>query len=263
MSSEEKILTDDNTLVDEEKEEEGEMTFLEHLEELRWRIIYSLIGIVVGAIIAGIFINFIVNDILLKPARDAGVTLQNLKPFGQVFLYFEVALICGLIISIPNVIYQLWKFISPALHSNEKKYVSLIVIYSSLCFLLGIVFAYFVLLPVVINFAAKFGSQNIVNQFAINEYMSIIISVVLACGLIFEMPMVSFFLTKLGILKPTFMRKYRKYAIVGIMIASAFLSPGTDPVTQLLLAFPLLILYEISIFVSKLSLKKEENGASL
>ncbi len=258
MSSDEKILTDENTLIEEK--EEGEMTFLEHLEELRWRIIYSLIGIVVGAIIAGVFINFIINDILLKPARNTGVILQNLKPFGQVFLYFEVALICGLIISIPNVIYQLWKFISPALHSKEKKYVSLIVIYSSFCFLLGIAFAYFVLLPVVINFAAKFGSENIKNQFAISEYMSIVVSVMLACGLIFDMPMVSFFLTKLGILKPSLMRKYRKYAIIGIMVAAAFLSPGTDPVTQLLLAIPLLILYEISIIVSKLSLKKEESG---
>lgn len=236
--------------------QEKEMTFLEHLEELRWRIIYSIIGIVIGTIIAWIFIDFLVDYVLLKPARDSGADLQNLKPFGQLFLYMQVAIMVGIILSIPNVFYQFWQFISPALHKRERKYILWIVIFSSFCFLLGISFAYFVMLPLALKFAAQFGSMAIKNQFAIDEYMSIIISVMLAAGLVFELPMISFFLSKLGILKPSFMKKYRKHAVVIIMVTAAILTPGTDPVSQVILAVPLVVLYEISILISKLSQKK-------
>jgi sec-independent protein translocase protein TatC len=237
-------------------DKEVEMTFIEHLEELRWRIIYILIGILIGTIICTVFSDFLINRILLLPAQKNGVKLQNLKPFGQIFLYFEVGMICGFILSIPNVFYQIWKFISPALRQNERKYISRIVVFSSFCFLTGVAFAYFIMLPVVLNFAAKFGTQLIENKFSIEEYMDIIISVMLASGLVFELPMASFFLSKLGILTPKFMRKYRRHAIVIIMILAAFLTPGTDPVSQIILAIPLIILYEISILVSKFSQKK-------
>jgi sec-independent protein translocase protein TatC len=238
------------------KEQEAEMTFLEHLEDLRWRLIYAIIGLVAGAIICWIFIDFLVEVILLKPARDSGAILQNLKPFGQLFLFMQVAIAGGMILSIPNIFYQFWKFVAPALRSSERKYVLLIVIYSSLCFLAGILFAYFVMLPLTLSFAAQFGSESIKNEFAIDEYLSIIFSVMLAAGVVFELPMISFFLTKLGILTPAFMRKYRKHSIVIILVLAAFLTPGTDPVSQLILAVPLVLLYEISIFISKLSLKK-------
>lgn len=239
-----------------ESYEEKEMTFIEHLEELRWRIIYSLIGIVIGTIIAWIFIDLLVEEILLRPAKESGVSLQNLKPFGQIFLYFQIALIAGLILSIPNVFYQFWKFISPALRKHERRYILAIVIFSTICFLAGIAFAYFVMLPLALSFAVQFGTQTIKNEFAVDEYMSIIVSVMLAAGLVFELPMLSFFLSKLGILKPSFMRKYRKHSIVIIMIAAAVLTPGTDPVSQVILAIPLVLLYEISILVSKFSQKK-------
>lgn len=242
--------------IEGENYEEKEMTFIEHLEELRWRIIYSLIGIVTGTIIAWIFIDFLVEEILLRPAKESGVSLQNLKPFGQIFLYFQIALIAGLILSIPNVFYQFWKFISPALRKNERKYILAIVIFTTVCFLAGIAFAYFVMLPLALSFAVQFGTQTIKNEFAVDEYMSIIISVMLAAGLVFELPMLSFFLSKLGILKPSFMRKYRKHSIVIILIAAAVLTPGTDPVSQVILAVPLVLLYEISILVSKFSQKK-------
>ncbi len=232
------------------------MTFLEHLEELRWRIIYSILGIVIGAIVCWIFIDFLVDVILLKPAQESGASLQNLKPFGQLFLYMQIAIIGGVIASVPNIFYQLWKFIAPALKKQERKYILAIVIYSSLCFLLGISFAYFIMLPLTMKFAAQFGSKEIINQFAIDEYMSIIISVMLAAGLIFELPMISFFLSKLGILTPEFMRKYRKHSIVVIMVLAAILTPGTDPVSQIILAVPLVLLYEVSILISKLSIKK-------
>uniref|UniRef100_A0A832DMC7 Sec-independent protein translocase protein TatC n=1 Tax=Ignavibacterium album TaxID=591197 RepID=A0A832DMC7_9BACT len=242
--------------IEGESYEEKEMTFIEHLEELRWRIIYSLIGIVIGTVIAWIFIDLLVEEILLRPAKESGVSLQNLKPFGQIFLYFQIALIAGLILSIPNVFYQFWKFISPALRKNERKYILAIVIFTTVCFLAGIAFAYFVMLPLALSFAVQFGTQTIKNEFAVDEYMSIIISVMLAAGLVFELPMLSFFLSKLGILKPSFMRKYRKHSIVIILIAAAVLTPGTDPVSQVILAVPLVLLYEISILVSKFSQKK-------
>lgn len=243
-------------LEQEDINSEREMTFLEHLEELRWRIIYSLIGVVAGAIIAWIFIDFLVDVVLLKPAKDANASLQNLRPFGQLFLYMQIAIMVGVIISIPNLFYQIWQFIAPALRKRERRYIFWIVIFSSICFLAGIAFAYFVMLPLTLKFAAQFGSESIKNEFAIDEYMSIIISVMLAAGLVFELPMISFFLSKLGILKPSFMRKYRRHAIVFIMVAAAFLTPGTDPVSQVVLAVPLVLLYEISILISKLSQKK-------
>jgi sec-independent protein translocase protein TatC len=235
---------------------EVEMTFLEHLEDLRWRIFYSLIGIFVGFVAAWIFKDFLVNIILLKPAEDAGITLQNLRPFGQLFLFLQVALIVGFIISIPNVFYQLWKFISPALKSNERKYITSIVVFSSICFAVGVVFAYFVMLPITLKVAVQFGTERIENNFSIDYYFSIIISLMLAAGIVFELPMLSFFLSKIGIVTPEFMRKWRRHSIVGILIIAAILTPGADPVAQLLLAVPLVFLYEISIFVSKFSQKK-------
>jgi sec-independent protein translocase protein TatC len=252
-TSSQEIITENNH---SEEDSGQEMTFLEHLEELRWRIIYSLIGVVVGTIICWIFIDFLVNAVLLKPARDSGAVLQNLKPFGQLFLFFEVAIIGGVILSLPNIFYQFWKFISPALKQNERKYILSIVIFSTLCFLIGIIFAYFGMLPFTLKFAVQFGTSQIKNQFAIDEYFNIIISVMLASGVVFELPMISFFLTKLGIITPNLMTKYRRHAIVVIMILAAVLTPGTDPVSQVVLAVPLVILYEISILISKLSVKK-------
>jgi len=144
----------------------------------------------------------------------------------------------------------------PHLKRMKKKYILSIVIFSTLCFLAGIAFAYFVMLPLALKFAAEFGTEAIKNEFAINEYMSIIISVMLASGFVFELPMISFFLTKLGILTPAFMRKYRRHAIVVILVLAAFLTPGADPVSQIVLAVPLVLLYEISILISKISVKK-------
>ncbi len=234
-----------------------EMTFLEHLEELRWTIVKSLIGIVIGAILSWVYIDVLVNDVLLYPAKRVGVSLQNLKPFGQLFLYFQVALFAGLIISLPWVIYQIWKFIEPALHKHEKKYVSRVVLFTTFSFLLGAMFAYFILLPYSLNFAFTFGSSAIENKFAIDEYISIVLSMIILSGLIFELPMLSFFLTKLGLITPIFLRKYWRHAIVVIFILSAIITPTVDPVSQSLLAIPLFLLYELSIWVSKIALRNK------
>lgn len=250
MSSEEDKLLEDG------EEHEGEMSFLQHLEELRWRFVYSLIGIVIGTIITWIFIDLLVESILLLPAKKANISLQNLRPFGQLFLFMQIAITGGIILSIPNIFYQLWKFIAPALKQKEKKYITLIVVFSTICFLAGIAFAYFLMIPLTLKFAGEFGSVEIENNFAIAEYFAIIISIMLGAGLVFELPMLSFLLSKIGILTPQMMRRYRKHSIIVILILAAILSPGTDPVAQILLAIPLTLLYEISIFVSKVFSKK-------
>lgn len=238
--------------------DEKEMGFLDHLEELRWRIIKAMIGVIIGSVICGIFSDWIMTNVLLAPATNSvpPLPLINLKPYGQLVIYMEVILVCGAIVSIPNIFYQFWRFIEPGLLPKERKYISWIVFYSSFCFLGGIAFAYFVMVPTALTFFAGFGSPSISNNIAIDEYFSFIISVLLAAGVVFELPMVSFFLSKLGILKPKFMRKYRRHAIVIILLVAGILTPSPDITSQLLLGVPLLLLYEISILISKFSQPK-------
>lgn len=250
------MASEETKLLGEEESAEAEMSFLDHLEELRWRIIYSLIGLVIGTIIAWIFINFFVEKVLLVPAINAHLKLQNLRPFGQLFMYLQIAFVIGGILSIPNLFYQFWKFIGPALKQKEKKYVTLIVTSATFCFLIGIVFGYFVMTPMTLKFAVQFGTREIENNIAIKEYLSIVLSILIGSGVVFELPVLSFILSKIGILSPKLMRKYWRHSIVVILFLAAVLTPGTDPVSQIFLAVPLVLLYEISIFVSKLSYKK-------
>lgn len=240
--------------------DEKEMGFLDHLEELRWRIIKAIAGIIIGAVICGFFSDWIMDKVLLAPALHTNppLTLINLKPYGQVVIYMQVIIVCGAILSIPNIFYQFWRFIEPGLLPSESKYVAWIVFYSSFCFLGGIAFAYFIMLPTALTFFAGFGTGAIANNIAVDEYLSFIIAVLLAAGVVFELPMVSFFLSKIGILKPQFMRKYRRHSIVIFLILAAILAPSPDVTSQLMLGIPLIILYEISILISKFSQPKKE-----
>ncbi len=251
--------------------EEKEMTFLDHLEELRWRVVKVLIGIVVSTILCWIFIDWIMDQALLLPVKNLNanlqpgqqpIHLQNLKPFGQLFLYMQVALAGGIILSLPNVLYQLWAFIAPGLMPKERRHIKSIVFFSTFCFLAGIAFAYFIMLPSALSFFAGFGSTEIANNIAVSEYMNFIISVMLAAGVVFELPMVSWFLSQLGILTPAFMRHYRRHAIVVIFVLAALLTPGTDPVSQVLLAIPLLVLYELSIGISAFAWRGKRKRAA-
>ncbi len=149
-------------------DEAGEMSFLDHLEELRWRVVKALIGVVLGMIVCWVFIDWIMNDILLKPVLSANanllpgqppIRLQNLKPFGQLFLYMQVAIIGGIILSVPNLLYQLWAFIAPGLLQKERRHIRAIVFFSSVCFLGGIAFAYFVMLPAALGFFSTSAPQ--------------------------------------------------------------------------------------------------------
>ncbi len=234
------------------------MSFFDHLEEFRSRLIKSIIGAVIGAIIVGIFSDYIITDVLLKIAKNTNppMNIINLKPYGQLSLYFEVIIIGGLILSFPVIIYQFWKFIEPALRPSERKFTLYSIIATIFCFIAGVIFIYYVLLPTALNFFAQFGSASINNQIAVDEYMSFILTMMFTGGLVFELPVISFFLGKIGILKPAFMRKYRRHAIVVILIIAGVVTPGPDVASQLLLGIPLILLYEISIFVNKIAQKK-------
>ena len=240
--------------------EEKEMGFLDHLGELRIRIIWAVVGFIIGCIIAGVFIQNIVDIVLLKPALVHGLKLQNLKPFGQPMLYFKLIFIIGLILSFPFMLYQLWRFIAPGLYVNERSWARIITFFTSLCFMTGVAFSYFVMIPSMLNFAAQFGSSSIANIIDVNEYLGFIGMIILASGLVFEMPMIVFVLSRFGMVTPQFLRKYRRHSIVIILIIAAVITPTPDPISQTIFAAPLFILYEISILVSKFAAKRYNNS---
>lgn len=243
-----------------EKEEEkvNEMSFLDHLVELRKRIIWSFVALAVTSILSAVFINDIMNLILLEPASRVHLDLQNLKPFGQPFLYFKVILLSGIILAFPLWLYQLWKFIAPGLYENERGWASKITVFTSVCFMTGVAFSYFVMVPSMLSFAASFGTDKIKNTIDVNEYFGFLTMIMLASGIVFEMPMVSFILSKIGILNPKMLRKYWRHSVVVILIIAAVATPTPDPISQLIFAAPLFVLYEISIWVSKIAYKSKE-----
>ena len=268
---------------------EGEMSFLEHLEELRWHIIRSVIAIVVMMIVAFIFKNILFDKIVLAPKNPdfvsnrmfcefghylAGVfnlknpdimcintnppNLISIKMSGQITTHIVVALVAGLIAAFPIVIREFWLFFKPALHSNEAKHARGAILASSLLFFVGVLFGYFLLAPLSIHFLNTYQiSPDVVNQINVRSFIGTITSICLATGVVFELPIVAYFLTKIGIITPTFMRKYRKHAIVIIFILAAIITPP-DVFSQALVAIPLLILYEISIFISAGVIKRKE-----
>jgi sec-independent protein translocase protein TatC len=165
----------------------------------------------------------------------------------------ETILVSGIIISMPYTIYCIWKFVAPGLLLKERQYISRIVAFTSFCFFSGIAFGYFILLPITLKFFSTFGTEHIDLNIALDQYISFMLALLLGSGLVFELPMISYFLSKMGVLTPAFMRKYRRHAIVLILIVSAIITPTPDMITQVMLAMPMLLLYEISIFVSKYS----------
>ena len=238
--------------------EEQEMTFLDHLEELRWRLVRAALGLVAGVVVCGYFSDWLINEVVLRPSKLTHPPLQiiNTIPYGQITFYMLVVLVGSLILSSPWIIYQMWKFVQPGLYPKERKYISRIVFYTSFCFLSGVAFAYFLMLPYMLQFFATFGSPGITNLVAVTEYMSFVLQMVLLSGLIFELPMVAYFLARLGIMTPEFMKKYRRHAIVVILIIAAAVTPTTDPVTMTVFSVPMFALYEISIWVAKAAVRK-------
>lgn len=230
-----------------------EMSFLEHLDELRSKIIHAIIGILIGTAFCVVFADFIVQTALLSPLDSYGLKTQVLSPYGIVLLYMESVLVCGIIISMPYTIYCLWSFVAPGLLTKERRYISRIVFFTSFCFFAGVAFGYYIILPAALQFFSTFHTQEINLNIALDRYVSFMLMLLLGAGLVFELPMISYFLSKMGVLTPKFMRKYRIHAIVVIFIIAAFVTPSPDMITQTLMALPMIVLYEVSIFISKFS----------
>ena len=231
-------------------EPEGEMGFLDHLEELRWRIIKGLLAIIVGSAVSFGFIDQIL-EILLKPttATSYRIALQVLSVQGMFLIKWFIAFISGFVLAMPVVVYQIWKFVTPGLKINEKRYALPVVLFACISFITGVSFGYLVLIPFSLEFFSGMGAGLVENNFSITYYFSFLTWLLLGAGLVFQLPVLSLFLSAIGLLTPPFMRHYRRHAIVTILILSSFITPP-DPVSMLMMAVPLVVLYEISIGVS-------------
>ena len=227
-----------------------EMGFLEHLEELRWRIVKSLSAIIIGSAVSFGYIDEIL-DLLIYPTRFTSnpINLQVISVQGMFIIKWFISFFSGFIIALPILIYQLWQFVAPGLKANEKKFAIPVVLFSSISFICGILFGYYVVIPFSLEFFSAVGDPLIANNFSIQYYLSFLTWLLMGAGLIFQLPTVSLLLSAIGILTPAFMRHYRKHSIVVIMILSSFITPP-DPVSMLIMSFPLALLYEMSIGVS-------------
>ena len=229
----------------------SDMAFIDHLEELRWRILKSLGSILVMAILTFNFADYLVY-MLTAPADNRGIGLQTLTPQGMFILKWNLAIIGGFILSIPVITIQIWKFVSPGLYNRERKILLPLIITVFLCFILGAIFAYMVILPFSLNFFASMVTENVQNNFSINYYFSFVLALIIGSGVIFEMPVASFLFSSIGIITPSFLRRFRREAIMVTVILSAIITPP-DPISLIIMSIPMVILYEISILVSWVS----------
>jgi len=253
----------------------GEMSFMDHLEELRWLLIRSTIAILIGGCIAFAFSNFIFEEIIFAPKSGEFITyrffcdIANKYDFDKSFcikeLPFEIqsrrmdgqfstdiwtSITAGFILAFPVILWQFWKFISPALYDNEKKNALVFIFSTSVLFFLGVIFGHYLITPLSLNFLGNYKiSSAVKNDIDLDSYLSLIKTNAIACGLVFEMPIIIYFLSKLGLVTAKFLRDYRRYAYVILLIIAAVVTPP-DVVSQLIVTFPLVILYELSILIS-------------
>jgi len=250
-------------------EEENRMTFLDHLEELRWRIVKSAILIVVFAIFIWIFQTWIMNHLFLSIGSaefltfrilcdyfgvcidDISISYQSIELTGQFSYALMMSIMGGFVLAFPFTFYQIWAFIKPGLKKNEKTVANGIVVYISLLFFLGIGFGYFVVAPLCVQFFGNYQiSAEIANEIKISSYMSTILSTIFYSGLLFLLPVVSYLFTKLGVISSSWLKKYRKHSIIGILILSALITPP-DLISQVIVGIPIVLLYEVGVLVSK------------
>lgn len=235
---------------------EKQFTVTEHLEELRKRIILSL-AVIIFATLASIPASPQVLQFLKHPAYGMIEKLVYFGPEEAFLVYMRISFTSGLIISFPVIMFQLWAFISPALGKSIKKAAMLFVVFSSGVFIAGCAFSYFILIPTALKFLLSLGGEELEPMISAARYISFITGLILASGLVFEMPVLSFFLTKAGVINAAGLRKQFKYALIAIVIASAVITPTGDAFNMAMLALPMLILYEISIWVSYLSRRRK------
>jgi sec-independent protein translocase protein TatC len=236
----------------------AEMPFLDHLEEFRWRLIKIVASVLLLSIVIYGFSDYLL-DLLLYPTRDLQdkMNIQVLKVQTIFMIKLELSLLGGAVVSLPYIFYQIWGFLAPGLLESERRYAIPIIFFATISFLVGALFAYFIIIPLALEFFMSMAPVSIQNNIALDFYIGFLLRLIIVFGIVFELPMISLLLTKLGILTPAFLKKYRRYAIVIFFILAAILTPP-DPTTQVLLAIPLLLLYEITIWVSYLFAKKKD-----
>jgi sec-independent protein translocase protein TatC len=242
-----------------ENSEDKKMSLTEHLVELRKRLVRSFIVLGIGFFACYYYKDFLF-EIITRPLTQVLPKNSYLIYTGLTeafFVYMKIAFFASLIITCPFLLYQIWKFIAPGLHHTEKKYVTPFVLSSSLLFIAGVSFGYFVALPPAFEFFVSFNNKYLQAMISFADYLSLFVTFLLGFGLSFEMPIFIFFLTKLRIVNPRMLSKQRRYAILVIFIVAAILTPSPDALSQVLMAIPLMFLYEISIFVSKFAESKK------
>ena len=263
------------------------MSFLEHLEEFRWHLIRALLSIVVFTVAAFLSKKIIFSVIILGPSRpdfwtyemlcklgdllnsdafcisELPFIIQSRKITGQFTMHITSSIVVGLICAFPYAFWELWRFISPGLYANEKQIARGATFFVSLLFISGILFGYFVISPISINFLSNYQlDESILNEFDIISYVSTLSMIVLACGIMFQLPIVVYFLSKAGFVTPKLMRQYRKHSIVVILVISAILTPP-DVISQILISLPLILLYQASIGISAFVLRKNREKEAM
>jgi len=265
-----------------------EMSFLDHLEELRWHLVRSTLAIFIVAIFVFIFSETIYDDFLLAHLKgdfptyrwlcnlsqffgfesdfcDINFTtgLQSLSPTGQLMNLVWTSIILGFIVSFPYILWEIWRFISPGLHPTEQKKSRTFIFYASLLFFIGVLFSYYIIAPLSVSFFYNFKITDVIeNKFDFKTHINLITNTLLGVSLMFELPVVIFFLTKMGLVTPEFLKKYRKVALVLVLVLSAIITPP-DIASQVIVTIPIMVLYEISIFISKRVINKEKTKSKL
>ena len=260
----------------------NEMSFLDHLEDLRWHLIRITLSIVIAGSVAFVFSKWIFDVIIFGPksmdfptykylcklstllnidstfcADEFPFSIQSRTMGGQFSADIWTSIYAGFIIAFPYIIYQLWRFVSPGLLENERKSSRGFIIVSSLLFFTGVLFGYYVITPLSINFLGTYSvSSEITNQFDISSYISLVRTSSIAAGFVFELPIIIYFLTKIGLVTPKILKKYRKYALVGILIISAVITPP-DVASQVIVSIPILVLYQVSIYISAIVIRNQ------
>lgn len=264
-------------------EEKAEMSFVEHLEVLRGHLFRSALAIAVGAVVFIIYNSFFVREVLMGPThadfptykwlcklghaiglgdqmcmKDIGLKMQSTSVSGQFSMYFTLIFVGGIIVAFPYIFWEFWRFVKPALTKKELNKTRGVIFWVSLLFFLGVLFGYFVIAPYTVNFFANFQlDDNIENRWTITSYIDTLVPLILGTGLAFQLPLVMFFLAKVGLMSPGFLRRNRKYAIVIILILAGIITPP-DVISQIICTIPLMILYEISIWLTAKVQKEKE-----
>lgn len=272
-------------MAEDKNHEQLEMGFLDHLEVLRWHLIRAFLSIIIFGITAFVFRDFIFNSLILAPKSpnffsnrmlcqignyiDVPGLCINSKPFqiinikmaGQFQTHILVSIVIGFIAAFPYIFWEIWSFIKPALYSNEKKHARGAVFFSSILFIMGVLFGYYIIVPLSLDFLGTYNvSSEVLNQINLDSYISTFTSVVLASGIVFELPVIIYFLSKAGLITPEFLKKFRRHAFVVILIIAAIITPP-DIFSQVLVSLPLFLLYELGIFISKRVLKTKLSQA--